>query len=155
MTVEPPDHTEEINMETREEARMYSSKGDRSFGSLFTELTQETTTLVQQEVALAKAEMSEKISQVGSGLATLIIGGFILFAGLLKLLDAAIFGIAELLPPDLTPWLAALIVGVIVAIIGAVMLQKGRSNLKSGNLAPRRTAESLRRDKEFAKEQIR
>jgi hypothetical protein len=146
---------EAINMETREEARMYSNKEDRSFGSLFTELTQETTTLVQQEVALAKAEMSEKISQVGSGLATLIIGGFILFAGLLKLLDALIFGIAELLPPDLTPWLAALIVGVIVAIIGAVMLQKGRSNLKSGNLVPQRTAESLRRDTEFAKEQIR
>ena len=141
-------------METREEARMYSNKEDRSFGSLFTELTQETTTLVQQEVALAKAEMSEKISQVGSGLATLIIGGFILFAGLLKLLDAVIFGIAELLPPDLTPWLAALIVGVIVAIIGAVMLQKGRSNLKSTNLAPQRTAESLRRDKEFVKEQV-
>ena len=142
-------------METREEVRMYSNKEDRSFGSLFTELTQETTTLVQQEVALAKAEMSEKISQVGSGLATLIIGGFILFAGILKLLDAVIFGIAELLPPDLTPWLAALIVGVIVAIIGAVMVQKGRSNLKSGNLVPQRTAESLRRDKEFAKEQIR
>ena len=142
-------------METREEVRMYSNKEDRSFGSLFTELTQETTTLVQQEVALAKAEMSEKISQVGSGLATLIIGGFILFAGILKLLDAVIFGIAELLPPDLTPWLAALIVGGIVAIIGAVMLQKGRSNLKSGNLVPQRTAESLRRDKEFAKEQIR
>jgi hypothetical protein len=142
-------------METREEARMYSTKEDRSFGSLFAELTQETTTLVQQEVALAKAEMSEKISQVGSGLATLIIGGFILFAGLLKLLDAAIYGIAELLPSDLSPWLAALVVGVIVAIIGAVMLQKGRSNLKAGNLTPRRTAESLRRDKEFAKEQVR
>lgn len=142
-------------METREEARIYSNKEDRSFGSLFAELTQETATLVQQEVALAKAEMSEKISQVGSGLATLIIGGFILFAGLLKLLDAVIFGIAELLPPDLTPWLAALIVGVIVAIIGAVMLQKGLSNLKSKNLVPQRTAESLRRDTEFAKEQIR
>ena len=141
-------------METHEEVRMYSNKEDRSFGSLFAELTQETTTLVQQEIALAKAEMSEKISQVGSGLATLIIGGFVLFAGLLKLLDAVIFGIAKLLPPDLTPWLAALIVGVIVAIIGAVMLQKGRSNLKSTNLAPQRTAESLRRDKEFAKEQV-
>jgi Putative Actinobacterial Holin-X, holin superfamily III len=141
-------------METREEVRMYSNKEDRSFGSLFAELTQETATLVQQEVALAKAEMSEKISQVGSGLATLIIGGFVLFAGLLKLLDAVIFGIAELLPPDLTPWLAALIVGGIVAIIGAVMLQKGRSNLKSTNLAPQRTAESLRRDKDFVKEQV-
>jgi drug/metabolite transporter (DMT)-like permease len=142
-------------METHEEARMYSNKEDRSLGTLFSELTQGTATLVQQEIALAKAEMSEKVSQLGSSLATLIIGGFVLFAGLLKLLDAAIYGIAELLPPDLTPWLAALIVGVIVAIIGAVMLQKGRSNLKSTNLAPQRTAESLRRDKEFAKEQVR
>jgi drug/metabolite transporter (DMT)-like permease len=142
-------------METHEEARMYSNKEDRSLGTLFSELTQGTTTLVQQEIALAKAEMSEKVSQLGSSLATLIIGGFVLFAGLLKLLDAAIYGIAELLPPDLTPWLAALIVGVIVAIIGAVMLQKGRGNLKATNLAPQRTAESLRRDKEFAKEQVR
>lgn len=142
-------------METHEEARIYSNKDDRSLGTLFSELTQGTATLVQQEIALAKAEMSEKVSQLGSSLATLIIGGFVLFAGLLKLLDAVIYGIAELLPPDLTPWLAALIVGVIVAIIGAVMLQKGRSNLKSTNLTPQRTAESLRRDKEFAKEQVR
>ena len=142
-------------METHEEARIYSNKDDRSLGTLFSELTQGTATLVQQEIALAKAEMSEKVSQLGSSLTTLIIGGFVLFAGLLKLLDAVIYGIAELLPPDLTPWLAALIVGVIVAIIGAVMLQQGRSNLKSTNLTPQRTAESLRRDKEFAKEQVR
>jgi hypothetical protein len=156
--VGPPNHTEAIDMETREEARIrsqHSNKDDRSFGSLFSELTQETTTLVQQEVALAKVEVSEKISQVGSGLATLILGGFVLFAGLLKLLDAAVYGIEELLPPDQAPWLAALIVGIIVAIIGAVMLQKGRSTLRPGNLAPQRTAESLQRDKEFAKEHMR
>jgi glycerol uptake facilitator-like aquaporin len=142
-------------METREEVHVRSSQDDRSFGSLLSELTQGTATLVQQEVALAKAEMSEKVSQLGSGLATLIIGGFVLFAGLLKLLDAVIYGIGELLPPEQAPWLAALIVGVIVAIIGVVMLQKGRTNLKPGNLAPQRTAESLRRDTEFAKEHIR
>jgi hypothetical protein len=141
-------------METHEDTRIHANKEDRSFGSLFAELTQETATLVQQEVALAKAEMSEKVSQLGSGLATLIIGGFVLFAGLLKLLDAVIYGIGELLPPDLSVWLPALIVGVIGAIIGAVMLQKGRSNLKPGNLAPQRTAASLRRDKEFAKEHV-
>jgi glycerol uptake facilitator-like aquaporin len=141
-------------METREDARIHASKEDRSFGSLFAELTQETTTLVQQEVALAKAEMSEKVSQLGSGLATLIIGGFVLFAGLLKLLDAVIYGIGELLPPEQSLWLPALIVGIIVAIIGAVMLQKGRSNLKPGNLTPQRTAASLRRDQEFVKEQV-
>jgi glycerol uptake facilitator-like aquaporin len=141
-------------METREDTRIHVSKEDRSFGSLFAELTQETATLVQQEVALAKAEMSEKVSQLGSGLATLIIGGFVLFAGLLKLLDAVIYGIGELLPPAQSLWLPALIVGVIVAVIGAVMLQKGRSNLKPGNLAPQRTAASLRGDKEFVKEHV-
>jgi hypothetical protein len=152
-------------MATRNEPQTYStpdtrtrdtrSHDDRSLGTLFSDLTRESTTLVQQEVALARAEMSEKVSQVGNGLASLIIGGFVLFAGILKLLDAAIYGIGELFPPDLGPWLAALIVGAIVAIIGIVMLQKGRSNIKPQHLAPQRTAESLRRDQEFVKEQVR
>jgi hypothetical protein len=152
-------------MAARNEPQSYSTpdnrthdtrhQDDRSLGTLFSDLTRESTTLVQQEVALARAEMSEKVSQIGSGLASLIIGGFVLFAGLLKLLDAAIYGIGELFPPDLRPWLAALIVGAIVAIIGFVMLQKGRSNLRPQHLAPQRTAESLRRDTEFAKEQVR
>lgn len=131
------------------------SRDDRSLGTLFSELTRETTTLVQQEIALAKAETSEKLSQLGSGLASLAIGGLVLFAGLLKLLDAVIFGLGELFPPDLTPWLAALIVGGIVALIGAVMLQKGRSNLQPQNLVPQRTVDSLQRDQELVKEHVR
>jgi hypothetical protein len=146
-------------MVTRNEPHAYSThdertRDDRSLGTLFADLTRESTTLVQQEVALARAEISEKVSQAGNGLAALIIGGLVLFAGLLKLLDAAIYGIGELFPPDLGPWLAALIVGVIVAIIGLVMLQKGRRNLKPQHLAPQRTAESLHRDKELVKEKV-
>ena len=127
----------------------------RSLGSLFSRLIDQMTTLVQQEVALAKVETSEKVSQMGSGLASLVIGGLVLFAGLLKILDAAIYGVGKLLPPDLALWLSALLVGVVVAIIGLIMVQKGRRNLKPGNLAPQRTIESLQRDKAFAKEQVR
>jgi hypothetical protein len=142
-------------METRHESRAPFTNDDRSLGTLVADLTRESTTLVQQEVALARAEVSEKVSQVGTALASLIIGGLVLFAGLLKLLDAAIYGIGEMFPPDLGPWLAALIVGAIVAIIGMVMLQKGRRNLKPEHLAPQRTVDSLKRDKKFAKEQVR
>lgn len=140
-------------METRQDVHTPPGKDDRSLGTLVSELTRETATLVQQEIALAKAEISEKVSQVGYGLASLVLGGLILFAGILKLLDAAIFGIAGLFAnEDQGLWIAALIIGGIVAIIGAIMLQKGRSNLQPGNLAPQRTAESLRRDAEFTKE---
>jgi hypothetical protein len=142
-------------MDTRHESRAPFTNDDRSLGTLVADLTRESTTLVQQEVALARAEVSEKVSQVGTALASLIIGGLVLFAGLLKLLDAAIYGIGEMFPPDLGPWLAALIVGAIVAIIGMVMLQKGRRNLKPEHLAPQRTVDSLKRDTEFAKEQVR
>ena len=141
-------------METRKERHIYDTGGDRSIGTLVSELSQETTTLLQQEIALAKTEMSEKVSQVSTAMVSLALGGLVLFAGLLVLLDAAVYGISEVMPPDLTPWLPALIVGVVVAIIGAIMLQKGRSNLKTSNLMPQRTATSLQRDKNMVKEHV-
>ena len=146
-------------MEARQEAQrgvhVYSTSNDRSLGTLFADLMRETTTLVQQEVALARTEASEKVSQLGNGLAALVIGGRVLFAGLLKLLDAVTYGLGNLMQDDLALWLPALIVGGIVAIIGAIMLQKGRRNLQPGNLAPQRTAESLQRDAELVKGQVR
>lgn len=142
-------------MEAREDRHTYTPQDDRSIGALVSELSQETTTLLQQEIALAKTEMSEKVSQVSTGLVSLAIGGLVLFAGILVLLDALVFGLGELMPLDLTPWLPALIVGVIVTVIGAILLQKGRSNLQTTNLMPQRTAASLQRDTETIKEQVR
>lgn len=142
-------------MEARQDRHTYTPQDDRSIGALVSELTQETTTLLQQEIALAKTEMSEKVSQVSTGLVSLALGGLVLFAGILVLLDALVFGLSELMPTNLTPWLPALIVGVIVTVIGAILLQKGRSNLQTTNLMPQRTAASLQRDTETIKEQVR
>ncbi len=142
-------------METREDRSRYETRDDRSIGTLVSELSQETTTLLQQEIALAKTEMSEKVSQVSTALVRLALGGLVLFAGLLLLLDAVVYGLSEIMPPDLTPWLPALLVGLVVAIIGAVLLQKGRSNLQTSSLMPQRTATSLQRDTTMVKEQVR
>jgi drug/metabolite transporter (DMT)-like permease len=141
-------------MASTQHSQVHTPQDDRSLGALISDLAQDTTTLVQQEVALAKAEMSEKASQVGRGISTLAIGGVVLLAGLLALLDFAIYGLAELLPEDLSPWLGALIVGVIVAVIGFIMLQSGRKKIQSTTLTPNRTATSLQQDKEMVKEHV-
>lgn len=129
------------------------TKEDRSIATLFSDLTQETTTLLRKEVELAKAEISEKVSQTQSGLTSFAIGGAIAYAGLLVLLAAAVYGLADLLDGNMG--LSALIVGAVVAIIGYVLLWRGRRNLKAENLTLPRTAGSLRRDTELAKEQMR
>ncbi len=129
---------------------------DRSIGGLVSDLFQKSALLVRKEIQLGKAEMNEKVAQVGSGVGSLAVGGAIAFAGLLVLLAAAVLGLAAVWQlAQVHAWLAPLIVGGVVAIIGLIMLAKGRQNLKPGNLAPNRTVDSVRRDKEFIKEQTK
>lgn len=128
------------------------AKEDRSLATLFSDLTQETTALLRKEVELAKVEISEKVSQAQSGAVSLATGGAVLYAGLLFLLLALVYGISAATDWDL--WVSALIVGVVVSIIGYALLARGRRNLKAENLTLSRTTRSLRRDKALAKEQM-
>jgi xanthine/uracil permease len=122
---------------------------------LFSNLWREMSTLVHDEVALAKAEMSEKASQVGSGVAAMAAGGAVLFAGFIVLLFAAVAALALVLPEEQAAWLSPLIVGAVVMIVGFIVLAGGRRELKARNLAPERTIESVRRDARLAKEHVR
>jgi xanthine/uracil permease len=130
---------------------MQQPRTERSLGDLFSELTQETRTLVRQEVQLAKTELSEKVNQVQHGATSLAVGGLVAYAGLLFLLAAAVIGLAQVVEW----WLAALVVGVIVTAIGLALVAKGRENLKAKNLTLNRTTESLQEDKRWAKAQMR
>lgn len=126
-------------------------KSARSIGSLFSDLARETSLLLRQEVALAKAEVVGQVSRLGSGAGLLVAGGLIAYAGLLALIAAAIIGIAQALPW----WLAALIMGAFVVVVGGVLALVGRSRMRAANLVPRRTLRTLRDDTEWAKEQVR
>lgn len=123
-----------------------------SLGSLLSSLTNELTGLVRKEVELAKAEISEKGTQAAGGVGSIAAAGGVLFSGFLVLLAAAVFGLNEVLPPETTPWLSALIVGGIVLIIGFILLQSGRKKLKAQNLMPNRTMASFRNDRELAQQ---
>jgi drug/metabolite transporter (DMT)-like permease len=121
-------------------------------GALFAELWRETTTLVHEEAELAKADLNEKVSQITTGVGSIAAGGAVLFAGLIVLLIAASNALAMVLPIELAPWLAPLIVAVVVMLIGFAMYAGGKKKLEASNLKPTRSMESLRRDGRLVKE---
>ncbi len=123
-----------------------ASLRERGIGALFGDLTRETSRLFRQEVALAKAEISDHVGRIGAGLAMLVAGGVVLFAAVLALLAAAILALAIVLPP----WLAALIVAMVVAAMGVALVLIGRRAMTSRNLVPRRTLRTLRDDARWA-----
>ncbi|PTN10959.1 phage holin family protein [Nitrosomonas aestuarii] len=132
---------------------MQTGKEDRTLSTLLKDLAQQTSDLVRQETKLAIAEMSEKKSETKRNLTALATGAGLLLVGLIYILDAVVYGLAELLPPDYSPWLAALIVGIVTSLIGYLLIIMSKSNLAPENLTPR-TADSLQRDKNMVKENL-
>jgi hypothetical protein len=126
---------------------MQTGKDDCSLGELFGDLAGQTGALVREEVALAKAELTRTATQAGKDIGMLVIGGAVAYAGLLALLAAAILALATALPA----WLAALLVGLVIAGVGALLLQRGRAALAHLDVAPRQTMATLAADVEAVK----
>ncbi len=128
---------------------MQEGRDDRSLGELFAELAQETSTLVRQEVNLAKTEMSEKASRAGKHVGVLAAGGAVAYAGLLAILA----GVIVLLDNVMPLWLSALLVGLVVAAVGYLLVRRALDALKREDFAPRQTMETLKEDQRWAKDQ--
>lgn len=133
---------------------MAIDKSDQSLPSLLSDLTRDIVDLVRQEIALARAEMSIKMANAQTALMAVAIGGAVLLVGMFFILQAVVNGLAMLLPAELAPWLAPLLVGVAVALAGYVMVKSGSSKLTADNLMPNRTIDSLQRDKNVIQEKI-
>lgn len=121
-----------------------------SVGSLLSSVMHEISSLVRNEAELAKTEMSAKTHQAMAGIAAIATAGAVLPGGFLTLLAAAVFLLNEVLPPETTPWLSALIVGGVVTIAGIIMLNAGLKQLQARSLMPDRTINSLQSDKAVA-----
>lgn len=130
---------------------MVTMTDERSLGELFSGLLQDTRTLFSQEVELAKSEMSQNASRMGKHVAFVAAGGFVAYAGFLAIMAALIVALGQLMPL----WLAALLVGVIVAAVGYLLIQRGLSKLKSESMAPEKTMSTLKENVQWAKEQLR
>ena len=126
-------------------------RDERSLGELFAELARETSTLVRQEVNLAKTEMSQKASRAGRHVGVMTAGGAVAYAGLLTILAALIVLLNNVMPL----WLSALLVGIVVAVVGYLLVRRALDALKREDFAPRETIETLKEDQRWAKDQTR
>lgn len=115
---------------------------DASVGTLLKELMHEVPTLVTKELALAKSEMRENLESTKEGMMAVSAGGVVLLGGYVVLLMSAVYGLSNVLEP----WLAALIVGGIAAMIGFAMVNAGKQKLSAQELRPDHTMRTVRKD---------
>jgi MFS family permease len=121
---------------------------DRPIGDLVRQLSDQTTTLVRQEIELAKAEMTAKGKQVGMGAGAF--GGAGLFG--LYAVGAITACLILALSTAVAGWLAALIVGVVYAAIAGVLALVGKKKTQAGAPpVPERAISSTKEDVEWAK----
>jgi uncharacterized membrane protein YqjE len=121
---------------------------DRPIGELLKELANETTTLVRQELDLAKAEMREKAGKAGPGFGMWGAAGVTALLALGSLTAFLILALDGAIPN----WLAALIVGVVYAAIAGVLYVRGKQRVEeAGSPVPEKTIETVKEDVQWAK----
>jgi hypothetical protein len=114
--------------------------GTVSVGQLVSEVSQDMSMLMRQELALAKAEVKQEATKSGKAAGLLGGAGFAGYMLLLFLSIAAWWGLANVMDQG---W-AALIVAAVWAVIGAVLYVAGRARMREVNPTPERTAETLK-----------
>jgi uncharacterized membrane protein YqjE len=125
------------------------AEDDRSLGEIFSAVANDLSTLIKQEMELAKTEMKEEAKKAGKGAGLLGGAGLGGYMVLLFLSLTAVFALDEGMPL----WLAALIVTVVWAIIAAVLAVIGRKELQRSNPQLPKTQQTLKEDAAWARAQ--
>ena len=125
---------------------------DRPLGELVKQLASETSTLVRQELELAKVEMAEKGKKAGVG-AGLIGGATVVGLAALGAFTAFLILVLDGVLPN---WAAALLVAAVYAAIAAVLALRGKERVQeTGGPVPEQTKQSIEEDLQWARTQSR
>ena len=125
------------------------SADQRSLGQVVSDLSTDLSTLMKQEVQLAKVELKEEIGKVGKGAGMLGGAGFAGYFVLLFLSLALMFLLDNWLPIEI----GALITALLWGVVAAVLALKGRNELKEANPQLPQTQQTLKEDVQWAKAQ--
>jgi MFS family permease len=129
-----------------------SELSERSIAELLRQLSEQTATLVRQELDLAKAELTVKGKQAGKGAGMFGAAGIMGLYGVGALTACVILALST----AMAAWLAALIVAVIFGAIAGVLALTGKNKVQQGVPAvPERTVESVKEDVEWTKQRAK
>jgi drug/metabolite transporter (DMT)-like permease len=123
---------------------------DASLSALLSGIVGDAQELVRKEIALARQEVREEISAAKDAGTALAISGAVLAIGGLFLLITLALGLADLF--NWPTWAGFGLVGVVCAIVGAVLLSSGRQRLKQVHPIPERTVETMKENIEWIKD---
>jgi MFS family permease len=125
---------------------------DKSLGELVQDLSQQTSTLIRQEMRLAQAELSEKGRHAGKGAGMFGGAGVVALYGVGALIAAAILGLATVIEP----WIAAAAVGVVLLVIAGILALTGKKEIEEATPPkPERAIESVQQDVQTVKARAR
>ena len=133
---------------SREATSGTSERVNRPIGELFSKLASDVSLLIRQEIALAKKELGQSLTQALGATVSLVIGGVIAIVGLIALLAAAILALALIMPD----WAAALIFGLVFIVVGLMFIMGAVNRLKTISIVPERTTQTLKDDAEMLRE---
>ncbi len=124
------------------------SESDRPVGELLKELSEQTTTLVRQELELAKLELTEKGKHAGIGAGMFGAAGIVGLYAIGALTACLILALAS----AVDGWLAALIVAAVYGAVAGLLALSGKSKVQqAAPPVPEQTAESVKEDVQWTK----
>lgn len=130
-------------------------RDERSIGQLFKELQNDSTSLVRQEVELAKAEVRESLQAYARSAVSMAIGGALLLAalfGVLWTINMALTAVLEsAVGLEIAVWLSPLILSAVIAAVGYAMVTGAMNRIRKETIIPRRTTETLKEEKQWLK----
>ncbi|MGB5952838.1 MAG: phage holin family protein [Ornithinimicrobium sp.] len=125
-----------------------SGSHEASTGELIARLSEQTSTLIRDEMRLAKAEMSQAAKHAGVGLGMFGAGGLLALLGLGAGVATAIIALALVLPT----WAAALIVTAVLLVAAAIVSLLGKKQVEQAKPTPERTMANVKEDVSTVKE---
>jgi alpha-D-ribose 1-methylphosphonate 5-triphosphate synthase subunit PhnH len=123
---------------------------ERSVAELFTDLSQQLSTLFRQEALLARTEITQRLQAFAKDAVVIGVGAALGLAALMAATAAIVLLLVQL---NITPWIAATLTAVLLAIVAGVLVQARLSAMRKRTIAPVETVESIKETAQWIKKE--